>query len=128
MELQELRVDALFLCELLSFDMEGHNRHFTADTICHDLTARLDKITYILIRLCTVIEFALNFDPIWTLWQESSFIALAYVWTCYNICLSWTNVLCFAVVHDNIDDSFHDPDGRWLLFELWLDPLWYISI
>lgn len=64
MELQELRVDALFLCELLSFDMEGHNRHFTGDTICHDLTARLDKITYILIRLCTVIEFALNFDPI----------------------------------------------------------------
>lgn len=64
MELQELRVDALVLVLFVElFDMEGHNRHFSGDTICHDLTARLDKITYILIRLCTVIEFALDFDP-----------------------------------------------------------------
>lgn len=65
MELQELRVDALVLVLFVElFDMEGHNRHFTGDTICHDLTARLDKITYILIRLCTAIEFRLDFDLI----------------------------------------------------------------
>lgn len=111
------------------FDMEGHNRHFSGDTICHDLTARLDKITYILIRLCTAIEFRLDFDLIWTLYKRPHSLYLRTLeHVIHVICLSWTNVLCFAEVQNNIDDSFHDPDGRWLLFELWLDPLWYIYL
>lgn len=44
------------------FDMEGYNRYFIGDTICYDFIVRLDKIIYILIRLCIVIEFVLDFD------------------------------------------------------------------
>lgn len=130
MELQELRVDALFLCELLSFDMEGHNRHFSGDTICHDLTAWLDKITNNSDKSvhCNRISIGFRSNDEHCNKRPHSLHLRTFEHVIIHVCLSWTNVLCFAVVHDNIDDSFHDPDGRWLLFELWLDPKRYIYL